>query len=54
MWFNDKDSLDTIHNHLDEKHTPDSIREDAERELRDRGYDDKNIKEMKDSANKNN
>lgn len=35
-WFDDSDSTQTVKDHLGGKHTPDSIRNDAEREYRER------------------
>lgn len=41
-WFDENDKISTVINHLDSK-TPDSIRDEAKRELRERGWTDRQI-----------
>jgi hypothetical protein len=36
VWFDHNDSTQTVENHIAGKHTPDSIRDDAKREYRER------------------
>lgn len=36
QWFDKRDSMRTVKNHIGGKHTPDSIREDAKKEYRER------------------
>jgi hypothetical protein len=45
-WFDERDDIETILNHLGSR-VPDSIREDAERELRRRGWPEERIAEEK-------
>jgi len=46
-WFDDNDTLETLKNHLCRR-TPDSIRQEAEMELKNRGFSDEEIFEWKD------
>jgi len=47
-WFDDGDSTRTVTDHIGGKHTPDSVRDDAKREYRERrkadGASDSEIK----------
>jgi len=38
-WFDEKDSMKTVVNHIGGKHTPHSVKEDAKREYRERMRD---------------
>lgn len=42
-WFDEKDSFKDCVRHIEDDKCPQSIREDAERELRERGYPEKVI-----------
>lgn len=42
-WFDEKDSIETILNHLGSR-TPHSIKEDAKRELKERGWSEEQIR----------
>lgn len=45
-WFDEKDDERTIKNHLSDKHCPDSIKQDARREMKERGYSKEKIREI--------
>lgn len=48
-WFDKSDSMNTVKNHMGDKHTPHSVREDAKQEYRERrrkaGVSEDEIKE---------
>lgn len=45
FWFNEKDNDKTVWEHTVGKHTPDSIKQEAVRELKDRGFNAKEIED---------